>query len=258
MGERAVGWRWGHLAPLLVGLLVLGWFGSALRFVGEQDALLRTYRQAQPCPAGQTVPANGCYAWQSAQVTGVQPPDGVDPTTRVTLTMDDGTSARMNLWHPPASFDGLAVGEPVSVGTVRQGWRMDLRRDSSGAVVHGPDYPGYWDGVFIGNALLGVVAGLPLILWGVFGLWRGRRAYPWWALCLLPAVVPVLWATADVDEAPHALAAGAYLPTAVTAAVGLLVGVLLTRWSPRLLSAWAARRALRPYPELSPRGGAPR
>ncbi|SEL08759.1 hypothetical protein [Streptacidiphilus jiangxiensis] len=246
-GLRVVG-RWLHLLPLLAGLLAVGYYCFALTHVGEQDALLRTYRQAQPCRADQSV-ADGCYAWFPGRVTRVQQPTAQDAATVVTVRFTDGQSARLELWRPPASFDGLGVGEAASVGTVRLGWFMDLRRDVPGAVMHGPDYPGFWDAVFVNDAVFGVAFGLPLVLWGLFGLLRPRGRYPWWALCMAVAsALPAINAGAEMDDAPHLFAWGAYLPTAVAAAVGLLVGLI----------APAVRRALPTSPGWSPWSSGPR
>lgn len=249
--------RWLHVLPLLAGLLAVGWFGSALRHVGEGDALQRTYQQSGTCAAGQS-PGDGCRTWFRAWVTDVEQPTAYDSATRVSVRLADGETKRLDLWRPPASFRGLAVGEAVSVGTVSQGWLMDLRRDASGAVIHTQDYPGYWGGVFVSEALFGLAAGLPLILWGLFGLVRRRGWYPLWAICLLPAAWPAINVAADMEEAPHALTWGAYLPTAVTAAVGLAVGLLLSWGSARWFSARAARRALPTSPGWSPWSSAPR
>ncbi|MEY9838017.1 amidase [Streptacidiphilus sp. EB103A] len=165
------------------------------------------------------------------RVTAVQLPSAQDSATHITLALADGSATEAVLWKPPASFDGIAVGDSASIGSVRPGNVMDLRRDATGAVVHAEDYPGYWKAPFVVDGVLAAVVGLPLLAWGVQGLWPRRRGYPFWALFLLPAGVPALLAGGDMWEAPHPLRLGEYLPTVATAAVGLVAGVSLSVWA---------------------------
>lgn len=229
MGVGRVVGRWVHVLPLLAGVAVLVWGGVAVSHVGKYDGLLKEYRNAVPCPQGR--PAQGCYAWTRGRVTAVQRPSAQDSATHVTLALADGSAAEAVLWKPPVSFDGIAVGESASIGTIVPGSVMDLRRDATGAQVHAGDYPGYWKAPFVVDGILAAVVGLPLLAWAVRGLWPRRRGYPFWAPLLLPAGAPALLAGGDMWEAPHPLGLGEYLPTVATAAVGFAVGVLLSVWA---------------------------
>ena len=229
MGVVRVVARWVHVLPILAGLAVLIWGAFALPHLDKYDGLLREYRNAAPCPQGR--PAEGCYAWTPARVTAVERPYSQDSATHVKLTLTDGSATEADLWKPPASFNGIAVGESASIGTVRPGDVMDLRRDANGAVVHAEDYPGYWKAPFVVDGILAAAIGLPLLAWGMRGLWPRRRGYPFWALFLLPAGAFALLPAGDMWEAPHPLGLREYLFTATTAVVGLAIGVPLSLWA---------------------------